>query len=193
MVDRDEEEKNKTEAIRAIRRRDAELFGESYDEDEFNDNTSDNNQRSNDDNNNTGDEDDTTEKNEGESPDDNERFSGSQNVSTQVARRTLTSDTYTEQVMGHTAERVEIQSTGKTTKITEKSSDGAGKVKKHSARKATEITDKSSDDAKRVENQSAGKTTKITDKSSDDAERVKNSQLEKLPKTPISQVMTLKG
>ena len=179
MVDRDEEEENKTEAIRAIRRREAELFGESFEEDELNDNTSANDERSNDDNNNTGDEDDTTKKNEGESPDDNDRLSGSQNVSTQVARRTLTSDTYTEQVMGHIAERVEIQSTGKTTKNTEKSSDGAGKVKKHSARKATEITDKSSDVAKRVENQSTGKTTKITDKSSDDAERVKKQSARK--------------
>jgi len=179
MVDRDEEEKNKTEAIRAIRRRDAELFGESFEEDELNDDTSANAERSNDDNNNTGDEDDTTKKNEGESPDDNERFSGSQNVSTQVSQRTLNSDTYTEQVMGQTAERVGIQSTGKTTKITEKSSDGAVKRKKHSARKATEITEKSSDDAKRVEIQSAGKTTKITGKSDDDAEGVKKQSAKK--------------
>jgi hypothetical protein len=179
MVDRDEEEEKKKEASKALRRRDAELFGESYDKDEFNDNTSDKDERSNDDNNNTGGKDDTTKKNEGESPDEDDRLTGSQNVSTQVARRTLTSDTYTEQVMGHTAERVEIQSTGKTTKNTEKSSDGAGKVKKHSARKATEITDKSSDDAKRVEIQSTGKTTKITDKSSDDAERVKKQSARK--------------
>ena len=179
MVDRDEEEENKTEASRDIRRREAELFGESFEEDELNDNTSANDERSNDDNNNTGDEDDTTEKNEGESADDDERFSGSQNVSTQVARRTLTSDTYTEQVMGQTAVRVEIQSTGKTTKITEKSSDGAGKVKKHSARKATEITDKASDVAKRVEIQSAAKTTKITGKSGADAESVKKQSAKK--------------
>ena len=135
MVDCDEEEENKTEASRAIRRREAELFGESFEEDELNDNTSANDERSNDDNNNTGEEDDTTKKNEGESPDDDDRLSGSQNVSTQVARRTLTSDTYTEQVMGHTAERVEIQSAGKTTKITEKSSDEAESVKKQSAKK----------------------------------------------------------
>ena len=85
MVDRDKEEEKNSEASKAIRRRDAELFGESYDEDELNDNTSDNDERSNDDNNNTGEKDDTTKKNEGESPDDNERFSGSQNASTQVA------------------------------------------------------------------------------------------------------------
>jgi hypothetical protein len=30
MVDRDEEEENKTEASKAIRRREAELFGESF-------------------------------------------------------------------------------------------------------------------------------------------------------------------
>ena len=179
MVDRDEEEEKKKEASKALRKWNAEMFGESYDEDEFNDNTSDKDERSNDDNNNTGGKDDTTKKNEGESPDDDDRLSGSQNVSTQVARRTLTSDTYTEQVMGHIAERVEIQSTGKTTKNTEKSSDGAGKVKKHSARKATEITDKSSDDAKRVENQSTGKTTKITGKSGDDAESVKKQSAKK--------------
>jgi hypothetical protein len=52
-------------------------------------------------------------------------------------------------VLGHTAERVEIQLAGKT----------------------TEITNKSSNDAERVEIQSAGKTTKITNKSSDDATR----------------------
>ena len=179
MVDRDEEEEKKKEASKALKIWNAEMFGESYDEDEFNDNTSDKDERSNDDNNNTGGKDDTTKKNEGESPDEDDRLTGSQNVSTQVARRTLTSDTYTEQVMGHTAERVEIQSTRKTTKNTEKSSDGAGNVKKHSARKATEITDKSSDDAKRVENQSTGKTTKITDKSSDDAERVKKQSAKK--------------
>ena len=62
MVDRDEEEENKTEASRDIRRREAELFGESFEEDELNDNTSANAERSNDDNNNTGDEDDTTKK-----------------------------------------------------------------------------------------------------------------------------------
>ena len=33
MVDRDEEEEKKKEASKALRRRDAELFGESYDED----------------------------------------------------------------------------------------------------------------------------------------------------------------
>ena len=179
MVDRDEEEEKKKEASKALRIWNAEMFGESYDEDDFNDNTSDKDERSNDDNNNTGGKDDTTKKNEGESPDEDDRLTGSQNVSTQVARRTLTSDTYTEQVMGQTAERVEIQSTGKTTKITEKSSDGAGKLKKHSARKATEITDKSSDDAKRVEIQSAGKTTKITEKSGADAESVKKQSAKK--------------
>jgi hypothetical protein len=180
MVDCDEDEDNKSEASKNRRRREAELFGDPFEDDELNDNTSANNKRSNDDNNNSGDEDDNTEKDEGDSPDDDEtvqndgekRASGSQNVSTQVATCTFTSDTSTEQVMGHTAERVEIQSAGKTTKITNKSSDDAERVKKQSAGKTTKITNKSSDDAKRVEIQSAGKTTEITNRSSDDAERV---------------------
>jgi hypothetical protein len=180
MVDCDEDEDNKSEASKNRRRREAELFGDPFEDDELNDNTSANNKRSNDDNNNSGDEDDNTEKDEGDSPDDDEtvqndgekRASGSQNVSTQVATCTFTSDTSTEQVMGHTAERVEIQSAGKTTKITNKSSDDAERVKKQSAGKTTKITNKSSDNAERVEIQSVGKTTKITNKSSDDAKRV---------------------
>jgi hypothetical protein len=40
MVDRDEEEENKTEDSRAKKRREAELFGKSFEEDELNNNTS---------------------------------------------------------------------------------------------------------------------------------------------------------
>jgi hypothetical protein len=40
--------------------------------------------------------------------------------------------------MGHTAERVEIQSAGKTTKITNKSSDDATRTNIHEADQATQ-------------------------------------------------------
>jgi len=157
MVDCDEDEDNKSEASKNRRRREAELFSNSFEDDELNDNGSASDESSTDDNSNSGDEDDNIEKDEEKSSDDDEtvendgeiRSSDSQNVPTQVATRTSTSDTSTEQVLGHTAERVEIQSAGKT----------------------TEITNKSSDDAERVEIQSAGKTTEITNKFSEDAVR----------------------
>jgi hypothetical protein len=180
MVDCDEDEDNKSEASKNRRRIEAELFGDSFEDDELNDNSCASDESSNDDNSNSGDEDDNTEKDEEESSNDDEtvendgekRDSGSQNVPTQVATRTFTSDTSTEQVLGHTAERVEIRSAGKTTKITNKSSDDAERVKNQSVGKTTQITNKSSDNAERVEIQSVGKTTEITNKSSDDAERV---------------------
>jgi len=45
MVDRDKDEDNKSEASKTRRRKEAELFGESFQVDELNDNTSANDER----------------------------------------------------------------------------------------------------------------------------------------------------
>ncbi len=75
--------------------------------------------------------------------------------------------------------RVKNQTVGKTTEITNKSSDDAGRVEIQSAGKTTELTNRSSDCAERVEIQSAGKSTKITDKPIDDTETVKKQSANK--------------
>jgi len=118
----------------------AELLGESYDDDDADDSDSDDDdsdiESDNEDDSKPDDEDDSSEDEEDESSDDDEEVreggneigsTDSQHVQTQVAKRTDTLRGHTTQVMSQmhpSAERVDIQVTGKTTEISRKSTDG---------------------------------------------------------------------